>query len=99
MRSRYSFYEEAIDDVLGKHPGFLNIKNIDSIFSSSDDDIYYEIPPQHQFRPDLISQKFYSSTKLHWVITFINNIEDAPAGYATGRILRIPNKERVYQAL
>jgi len=98
MKNRYFFYEEAKDEYLGDHPGFLDIKNLREVLSA-DDDQYYQIPIEYQYRPDLISQKFYGSTRLHWIITFINDISNSPSDYSTGKILRIPIKERVYQAL
>lgn len=98
MISRYKYYERVKDDVIGSHPGLLDVKALQELFMT-DDDTYYTIPFQHQYRPDLICKQFYGTTSLQWLITYINNISDSPEGYFINRVLRIPNKETVREFL
>lgn len=63
----------------------------------ADSDRLYTVPPGQAGRLDLISQQFYSTPDLWWVISRCNNIADpmlAPAGNA---LLRIPTLERLAQ--
>ena len=99
MRNRYYFYETVRDEFLGEHPGIVNFQDVSDILSSDSDNVYYKIPIEHRYRPDLIAQKFYNFSDLHWVITMVNGIKNSPEGYTVGTIIKIPNKERVLQAL
>lgn len=98
MISRYKYYERVNDDYLGGHPGVIDLKALQESFLSNTDP-YYTIPLKFQYRPDLISQYFYGTTSLQWLITFINNIGDSPEGYYVNRIIRIPDKEKVRSLL
>jgi hypothetical protein len=99
MTSRYKkFYETVKDEYLGTHPGLIDIKNIQDLFIDETDE-YYTIPFERQFRPDLISQDFYNTTSLSWLITFVNGISDSPEGYYINRIIRIPAITKVRDLL
>lgn len=98
MKSRYSFYEKITDPNIGKTVGFVNREDIKTMIMG-ENDTYYKIEQGYEFRPDLISQKMYGTTEFHWVLTFINDISNSPEGYTAGRILRIPQRARILQAL
>jgi hypothetical protein len=90
MISRYKkYYEKVTDKYLGTHPGLVDLQYLQKLFIDENDE-YYTIPIDKQFRPDLISQEKYGTTSLHWLITFVNMIPDAPEGYYIDRIIRIP---------
>lgn len=59
----------------------------------------YTISPMTAFRPDLISYAFLGSEKLHWILTYINSIENSPEGYYVGRIIYIPKKGELMEIL
>lgn len=50
-------------------------------------------------RPDLIGFTAYGNRALWWVIFEFNNIRDPFHDLRLGQILRIPNKERVLEAI
>lgn len=99
MKSRYNFFDRVSEDeTLGPHPGSLDYTAVRKYLISSFDS-YYTIPLKYQFRPDLISNLFYNTPTLHWAITYVNEIENAPEGYTINRIIRLPNKQRLFQIL
>lgn len=98
MKNRGDFFEIAEDQYLGKHLGFISIKDI-KVLVSGVDDTFYKIPLEYQYRPDLIARYFYGTTQLAWVLTLVNDIENSPEGFTSGRILRVPTRERVLQAV
>ena len=59
----------------------------------------YEIPLSFKYRPDLIANLFYGSGELHWVLTYINNINDSPEGYYTTRVIKIPSPKRISELI
>ena len=63
----------------------------------SDKDILYTIPIEHNYRPDLIANKFFGNSKLFWILVYINEINNSPEGFYTGRIIRVPRNERIME--
>jgi len=68
---------------------------IRELIGDADDDIYYQIPPEFEFRPDLISEDVYGTPWLYWIVSFKNGLVDAFAECYIGRKLRIPSYQRV----
>lgn len=64
-----------------------------------DDDIIIEITQEYIRRPDLISSKVYGTPELWWVIYEMNNISDPLFDLRIGQLLRIPNLQRVLEAI
>jgi hypothetical protein len=50
-------------------------------------------------RPDLLSSKVYGTPDLWWAIYEFNNIRDPLFDLRMGQILRIPNIDRLLQAI
>ena len=48
-------------------------------------------------RPDLISYKFYGTTKFYWILMWINDILDPFEEMYPGMLLRIPTQIRLAQ--
>jgi hypothetical protein len=48
------------------------------------------IPPGYEHRPDLISDLFYNTTKLDWLILWFNNLDDAFQNLNVGDRILIP---------
>jgi len=65
----------------------------------SEDDTYFEVTAEYAHRPDLISQIFYGSEQLYWVIAFVNLLTEPFAQTVVGKRLRIPSRENVFQAI
>lgn len=65
-----------------------------SVIPDTTDQLYI-VTQTGQRRLDLISQLFYGTTKLWWVIAQVNNIVDPLNGVEPKTVLRIPTKERL----
>lgn len=65
----------------------------------SDGDVFVTITQDIEKRPDLISAKAYGIPDLWWVIYEFNGIRDPLFDLQTGQILRIPELDRVLDAL
>jgi len=50
----------------------------------------YEVELGTQFRPDLISYKFYGEPTYWWIIVLHNHLKDPLFDLTTGTVLRIP---------
>jgi hypothetical protein len=58
-------------------------------------DILYTVPQAGQGRTDLISQQFYGTPELWWVLALVNNQVDPLLGFVTNQTIRVPTKERL----
>jgi hypothetical protein len=63
------------------------------------EDQWFDVTLEFSHRPDLIATVFYGSEQLYWVIAYANAMIDPVAETYTGRRLRIPNRDYVYQQL
>lgn len=77
---------------------FLVLRNA-LILDPADGDIFVEITADLAKRPDLISNKAYSTPDLWWVIYDFNNVRDPLFGVKPGQIFRIPEINRVLDAI
>jgi len=93
--SRFQFFPDIWnDDIQHNQKGILDTEALKERLN--DDSIsLYTIPLAFNFRPDLISNLFYGTGDLHWVITYINDINDSPEGYYTGRVIKVPTPKKV----
>ena len=89
-KSRYYFFPDVWnDDIQHTQKGFLVLDIINQL--KEEDFISYEIPLSEQYRPDLITYKFYGSGKLYWILVYVNDINDSPQGFEVNRRIKIPN--------
>lgn len=95
-KSRYKFYDDVFNSDLNKWQKGMMIEDSMEVFKSNKD-ILYEIPLEHNFRPDLIANKFFNNPKLFWILVFVNEISDTPEGFYTGRVIRIPRYEKIVE--
>jgi len=58
-------------------------------------DTIFTVTQASESRFDLISDAFYGTPHLWWVIARVNNILDPLLGVAAGTTLRIPTRERM----
>ncbi len=97
-KSRYKFFANIYnEDTQHTQKGFPLI-NIGEYFSG-DDDVIYTIPINEEFRPDLITRKFYGNPKLYWILVYVNGINDSPEGFYKERIIRVPQYERILELI
>lgn len=81
-------------------PGHLAQFNIRPV-SAEPDDWVYAIEPQYNYRPDLLANDLYGSSKLWWVFTQRNMdiIKDPIFDFKTGTKIYIPKKSSLFQVL
>lgn len=90
-KSRYEFFETAWnDDIQHTQKGLLKNDSVKEALKTYDY-ILYTIPLAEQYRPDIIAGKFYGDGKLYWVLVYVNDINDSPAGFETNRVIKIPS--------
>jgi len=58
-------------------------------------DVLYTVPQAGEGRLDLVSQQFYGTPELWWVIAMVNNLLDPLVGFTVGQTVRVPRKERL----
>jgi hypothetical protein len=61
-------------------------------------DVMYTVPQAGEHRMDLISQEFYGTPELWWVVALVNNVVDPLVGFVAGQTIRVPKKERLASA-
>lgn len=64
-----------------------------------DNDKFIEVTQDFITRPDLLSSKVYGTPELWWVIYEFNGIQDPITELKVGQILRIPEINRVLDAI
>lgn len=93
--SRFQFFPDVWSDTIQHtQKGILETAEL-KLRIEEDGVQLYEIPLAFKYRPDLISQEFYGTGDLHWILTYINDINDAPEGYYTGRVIKVPSPKRI----
>jgi len=97
--SRFQFFPDVWnDDIQHTQQGILDTKKLKKKINQAEFRLY-EIPLAYNFRPDLIAQEFYGSGKLHWILTYINDINDSPAGYYKLRVIKIPSPKKIAELI
>lgn len=66
----------------------------DVVVAAPSDDLY-TVPPGGVNRLDAISNAFYGTPSLWWVIAAVNNVTDPLIGVALNTTIRIPAKARL----
>lgn len=64
-------------------------------------DVYYQIDPVYNMRPDLLANDLYGDSNLWWVFIVRNPnvLKDPIFGFKTGVQIYIPKKDTLEQAL
>lgn len=98
MISRYKFFEDVYsEDINHMQKGMLEV-DLKSLFQTNED-VMYEIPKEQEYRPDLISQKFYGNPKLYWILVYVNQFGNSPEDFKEGTVIRIPHYNRVVEII
>ena len=93
--SRFQFFPDVwSEEIQHTQKGILVTAGIKEKIEANGVQLY-EIPLAYKYRPDLIAQLFYGHGDLHWILTYINDINNSPEGYYTGRIIKIPSPKRI----
>ncbi len=61
----------------------------------NDDDTIWSVEPGFEYRTDLISNKFYGTSRYDWIIERINDIKDPVKDVTVGLKLRILSQSRI----
>jgi len=92
--SKMKYYDLLYDkEVLQNRIGFYKSKFLN--YEPSDNDIKWRIDAEYIGRADLISLKFYQSSRYDWVIEDANNIRDSIKDLVQDKEIVIPNKSKV----
>jgi len=62
-------------------------------------DIWYKIPKEEEYRPDLIAQRFYGDPKLFWILVYANKFGNSPEDFYVDRTIRVTNYNRVMEII
>lgn len=65
----------------------------------ADGDVLVQVTQDLEKRPDLIASKAYGNPDLAWVIIEFNNIRDPFSEIKAGMLIRIPELNRVLEAI
>lgn len=57
----------------------------------------YRIPQAMEYRPDLISYKFYGNFNLGWLIALHNDMLDPVFGFESGKEIDIPSMDQYFR--
>jgi len=55
------------------------------------------LPVAFEYRPDLLSQKYFGNYHMGWLITLHNNFLDPVRDYYVGRLVDIPDLDAYYR--
>ena len=61
------------------------------------DDVFHEVQPGEDHRPDLVAERYYNAPELYWVIAYANEMSDPFAETTAGLRIRIPNRDNLFQ--
>lgn len=97
--SRFQYFPDVWnDDIQHTQQGILDTDALKSLINEAESSLYV-IPLAFNYRPDLIAQEFYGSNKLYWILTYINDINDSPAGFYTNRTIKVPSPKRIAELI
>lgn len=93
-----SRYNSAVATTNRSNKNFIILRSpID--LSPDQGDTFFEVTQEALKRPDLIAQTFYGNPEYWWVIYEFNGIRDPLFELRLGQILRIPDLNRVLNAI
>lgn len=91
--SKMRKYQKIYDEDLGQNvTGFMKYVDVQE---NIDSDRIWTIEAGYENRMDLISTKFYGTSKYDWILEQINNIKDPIKDVSLGKKLIIPEKTRI----
>ena len=67
---------------------------VDAVVADASDTLF-RVPQSAEGRLDLISQKYYGTPELWWVVALVNNIRDPLVGAEVGQTIRVPTRNRL----
>lgn len=97
--SRFKFSESVIINGketfgLWKRPDFMKIENVPDTEVS-----YFAVDQSTAGRPDLISQQFYRTPYLEWVVIMFNKPLNPIGWPKSGTVIQLPSSKIVFSGL
>lgn len=98
QHSKMKRYELVYDEDVEKiRCGFMNF--IIDYVPNLPEDKFWSIEPGYEYRSDLISKRFYGTTRFDWVIEQINDVRDPIKDLTIDTKLLIPSKSNIYSLI
>ena len=98
--SKMNLYKLIFDETVQQtRAGFFESDLYKMEISTQKDDILWIVEPGYEHRTDLISYKFYGTSKYDWIIEQINNIKDPIKDVKVGLKLKILSKSRIFSII
>lgn len=95
QRSKMNKYSIIYDEDEGAmRCGFMNFIQYSPNLNN---DIIWEVEPGFEHRTDLISKKFYNTSRFDWVLEHVNDVRDPIKDVKVGRRFLIPTIEAIYR--
>lgn len=95
MFSNTPVYQDVSAEIEGVRQNVIVFGLLVDSVVANETDIMYNVPQSAENRLDLISQKFYGTPELWWVIALVNDIHDPLVGVTVGQQIRIPTRNRL----
>lgn len=96
--TKMSLYEFLFDEDVKKMRATF-YRNIFLNYSPQPTDKMWTVEPGFEHRVDLISNKFYNTSRFDWVIEGANDIKDPLKDVVIGKKLIIPSMSNIYARL
>lgn len=94
--SKMRRYKQIFDeDVSQMRTGFYSKDLYKQNSTVRSDDIIWTIEPGFEYRSDLISTKFYGTSKYSWIIEDLNDIKDPIKDLKIGLKLKMPSQSKI----
>jgi hypothetical protein len=92
--SRYKFFDTIWnEDIKHTQKGMMSFNIADIL--KSEEDLYYKIPLEYRYRPDLIAKKFFGDPKLSWILIYCNGFNNSPEDFENDITIRVPNINKI----
>lgn len=95
MFSATPVYEGVPAEIEGSRQDIIVFGLLADPVVSDPTDVLYTVPNGGEGRLDLISQQFYGTPELWWVLALVNNLVDPLVGFVANTVIRIPKRERL----
>ena len=97
--SRLRFYDIIQDDRISKYRLGMKDRNFINNLIQQVEHTSWKIPNTMEFRPDLISNFFYGTPLLWWLIQEYNQFFRVPQDFYVDRVIKIPDSNQVISLL
>lgn len=97
--SRLRFYDIVTDERLRKYRIGMKDRNFINNIIQQVEWQNWKIPTKWEFRPDLISNFFYGTPKLWWLLQEYNQFFRMPQDFYADRVIKVPDSNQVVSLL